>query len=98
MPALAQPRGHGAVNTVGYGYISVSTVGYPVSAGHACTHACIHTDFHTRRYITPRESIGEHVNGQGLVVNTDGTVSPVVHQYDRFPQLEALAQCLLVRA
>ena len=38
VPALAQPRGHGAVNTVGYGYISVSTVGGPVSAGHVCTH------------------------------------------------------------
>ena len=61
-------------------------------------HACMHTHFHTHRYITPRASIGEHVNGQGLVVNADGTVSPVVHQYDRFPQLEALAQCLLVRA
>jgi hypothetical protein len=41
-------------------------------------------------YITPRGTIGEHLNSEGLVVNKDHTVSAVVHQYDRFSELKYL--------
>ena len=38
----------------------------------------------------PEKDIGRHLNAEGLVVNYDASVSPVVHQYDRFPQLAPL--------
>jgi len=41
-------------------------------------------------YITPRSTIGDFLNPNGLVKNTDGSVSSVVHQYDRFPEMKAL--------
>lgn len=40
-------------------------------------------------YITPRNSINEFINDD-FVVNNDGSVSAVVHQYDRFPALVTL--------
>lgn len=55
---VAQPRGQGIVNTVGY--------------------------------ITPRSSITNYIRYDGYVKNTDNSISPVVHQYDRFPELVSL--------
>jgi hypothetical protein len=45
-------------------------------------------------YITPRSSIVDHLNGEGLVTNYDQSVSAVVHQYDRFPELNVLVKRL----
>eukprot|EP00940_MAST-03C_sp_MAST-3C-sp2_P000018 g18.t1 len=45
-------------------------------------------------YITPRSTIGEYMNADGLVKNEDGSTSAVVHQYDRFPELSALLKTL----
>ena len=45
-------------------------------------------------YITPRCSIVDHLNGEGLVTNYDQSVSAVVHQYDRFPELNVLVKKL----
>lgn len=47
-------------------------------------------------YITPRYTIRNYMHGSsGLVRNNDGTVSPVVHQYDRFPELKTLLSSLI---
>ena len=40
--------------------------------------------------ITPRDTIGEYLNDEGRVKNDDGSISAVVHQYDRFPLLKSL--------
>eukprot|EP00940_MAST-03C_sp_MAST-3C-sp2_P000001 g1.t1 len=40
-------------------------------------------------YITPRSTITRYLNADGLAKNEDGSISAVVHQYDRFPQLSA---------
>ena len=45
-------------------------------------------------YITPRTTIDDHLKGD-FVVNSDGKVSAVVHQYDRFPKLNALLSILV---
>ena len=37
---------------------------------------------------------GTGARAAGLLVNNDGSVSPVVHQYDRFPELVEFAQRL----
>ena len=63
---LAQPRGEGIVNTVGYIY--------------------------------PRKSISDYLNKDHRVINDDGSLSPVVHQYDRFPELVSTLQKLILKA
>ncbi len=50
--------------------------------------------FNTVGYITPKSDIVKHLNKQGLVANYDGVVSPVIHQYDRFPELRPLVETL----
>lgn len=46
-------------------------------------------------YITPRKTIIRYLDEAGLVSNVDGSVSAVIHQYDRFPELVSLLQRLV---
>ena len=47
-------------------------------------------------YIQPRSTIGNYLTLDGWVKNDNGSLSAVVHQYDRFPELERVVQSLLI--
>tara|TARA_X000000368_G_scaffold380117_1_gene335690 strand:+ start:2207 stop:7276 length:5070 start_codon:yes stop_codon:yes gene_type:complete len=49
-------------------------------------------------YITPRNTISQYLNVNGNVVNDNGIISPVVHQYDRFPEVVSALKALLLKA
>lgn len=48
-------------------------------------------------YITPKNTISQYLNVNGNVVNDNGIISPVVHQYDRFPEVVSALKALLLK-
>ncbi len=67
---------------------------------HKLDHSVVHMQeqghgiFNTVGYITPRSDIVKHLDEDGLIKNYNGVISPVVHQYDRFPELGPLIETL----
>ena len=70
------------------GAFGADQAAYNLAAYHGLTSGVQHPNF--RRVATLQRTPGEALGWNGRqMVNPDGTVSPIVHKYDRHPRLEA---------